>query len=233
MRRSQTRAADHGGHLDVLGSIPAEYRKAILEQCEKRQFRKGEMLWSQGDAADYVAFLRDGKVMSTYHSPNGKIGVTGIWFAGDILGAADLGASNERQMTVRCLQDTVIYTLSVERFYEVAKRFPEVSQAIIRALSIRLRWVAHLALTLETQPALERICTVLLVLAERFSVPTKDGMLIDLSLTNEDLAAVVGVSRQFMNATLHDLQRRGIIGLKRRRIVLTDKAGLEDIAFRH
>ena len=45
------------GHLDVLGSIPPAYRQAVLEQCERRLVAKGKTLWSQGEPADYVAFL--------------------------------------------------------------------------------------------------------------------------------------------------------------------------------
>ena len=84
--------SDHGGHLDVLGSIPIEYRNAILRQCEKLSIAEGQILWNQGDAAEYVAFLVEGKVMSTHLSPNGKTGVTGLWFAGDILGALNVKA---------------------------------------------------------------------------------------------------------------------------------------------
>jgi hypothetical protein len=50
---------------------------------------------------------------------------------------------------------------------------------VIRALSVRLRSVAQLAVTLETQPAFERICTVLLALSDRFAVPCDEGLLID------------------------------------------------------
>src|SRR5678816_267046 len=96
------------GHLDVLGSIPAAYRSAVLEQCEKRSLGKGQLIWSQGEPATYVIFLASGKAMSSYQSRNGKTGTTGFWCAGDLLGAADMGGSTTRHMTVRCLEPCVI-----------------------------------------------------------------------------------------------------------------------------
>src|SRR2546425_2237734 len=135
----QRRAASGDGHLDVLGSIPAAYRSAVLEQCDRRTLAKRELIWSQGEPAQYVAFLASGKAMSSYQSRNGKTGTTGFWCAGDLLGAADIGTSSTRQQTLRCLDQCVIYTLSFERFDELVRRFPELALAVIRALSVRLR----------------------------------------------------------------------------------------------
>jgi CRP-like cAMP-binding protein len=225
------RDARTDGHLDVLGSIPAAYRKAVLEQCERRVLTRGETIWTQGEPAECVAFLVSGKAMSSYQSRNGKTGTTGFWCAGDLLGAADVGTSTTHQQTVRCLDQCVIYTLSYERFDELVRRFPELALAIIRALSVRLRWVAQLAVTLETQSASERICTVLLALSERFGVQSEAGLLIDLKLTNDDLAAIAGVSRQFANATLQELRKRGLIAAHKHSVVLTQPGGLEKLAY--
>lgn len=219
------------GHLDVLGSIPAVYRKAVLEQCERRVLARGQTIWTQGEPAECVAFLLSGKAMSSYQSRNGKTGTTGFWCAGDLLGAADVGGSTTRQQTVRCLDQCVIGTLSFERFEDLVRGFPELALTIIRALSIRLRWVAQLAVTLETQSASERICTVLLALSERFGVQCEAGLLIDLKLTNDDLAAIAGVSRQFANATLQELRKRGLIAARRQNVVLTQPGGLEKLAY--
>ncbi|HEX6317535.1 MAG TPA: Crp/Fnr family transcriptional regulator [Burkholderiales bacterium] len=220
------------GHLDVLGSIPPQYRKAVLDLCERRHFAKGKTVWTQGERADYVAFLFSGKAMSSYQSRNGKTGTTGFWCAGDLIGAGDMGEATTRQMTVRCLEPCVIYTLSFERFNDLVRRFPELAQTIIRAMAVRLRWVSLLAVTLETQSAFERICAVLLALSERFGTACNQGVLIDLSLTNDNLAAIAGVSRQFTNSTLHELRDRGLLVNRKRSLIVTNPAALESLAHR-
>jgi CRP/FNR family transcriptional regulator, cyclic AMP receptor protein len=227
-RRREIRA---DGHLDLLGSIPSAYRKAVLEQCERRVVAKGDTVWVQGEPAQFVAFLVSGKAMSSYQARNGKTGTTGFWCAGDLIGAADVGTGTTRQQTVRCLEECVIHTLAFERFEELVRRFPELALAVIRALSIRLRWVAQLAVTLETESAFERICAVLLALSERFGAHSDGGILIDLKLTNEDLAAIAGVTRQFTNSTLQDLRERGLLISRKRNLILTDSAALEGLAY--
>jgi len=228
----RTRNDSAHGHLDVLAAVPPVYRKAVLDQCERRTARKGQVIWRQGESADFVAFIVSGKAMSSYQGRNGKTGTTGFWCPGDMLGAADIATPGTRQQTVRCLQDCVIQTLSFERLDDLVRRFPELAQAIIRALSARLRWVAQLAVMLETQSAQARICGVLLSLSERFAAPSDEGVLIDLQLTNEDLAAIAGVSRQFANSTLQELQKRGLISSGGRKLVLKDVKALEDLTLR-
>jgi CRP/FNR family transcriptional regulator, cyclic AMP receptor protein len=220
------------GHLDVLGSIPPVYRKAVLEQCQRRSLPKGAAVWTQGDPADCVAFLYSGKAMSSYQSRNGKTGTTGFWCAGDLLGAGDLGGSTARQMTVRCVEPCVVYLLPFERFDDLVRRFPELAQAMIRAMSVRLRWVSLLAVTLETESALQRICAVLLALSERFGAACEQGVLIELNLTHENLAAIAGVSRQFANSTLRELRRRGLLANRKRSLIITDTAALDRLANR-
>ena len=226
----RTREDRANGHLDVLSAIPIEYRDAVLEQCHERVLARGELIWAQGDRAQYVAFIASGKAMSCYEARNGKFGTTGFWCAGDLLGAADVGTVSIRQQTVRCLEKCAIYTLSFGRFEDLVRRFPELAVAVIRALSIRLRSVAQLAVTLETQPAVERICTVLLALSDRFGVDCDDGVLIDLRLTNNDLAAMTGVTRQFANATLNDVRQRGLLFTRSHKLVLAERASFDRLA---
>lgn len=220
-------AGSVAGHLDVLGAIPKAYRQAILAQCEEKRFQKGDIIWHQDDPAGYVAFLVDGAVMSTFYSGNGKMGVTGIWFPGDILGAADLGGYHRRQLTLRCIIDARIYALSTDKFFRITARFPELAETVIRALSVRLRWIARLALTLETQTAFERVCTVLLALSEKFATDDPEGLLLELKLTNEELGSFVGVTRQFVNSVLKELQDKKLILFKKRKILIRDRAKIE------
>lgn len=222
---------DSSGHLDVLGSIPATYRDELLGKCAKHGFKRGDILWNQGDPAGTVAFLVSGKAMSTYHSPRGKVGITGFWSTGDILGAADLGGFETRQMTVRFLDTSTVYSCPLCSFYTTMHQFPAVAEQVVRALSVRLRWVARLALSLETQSTEERICGVLLALVDCFGIEDDGGILIDLSLTHEDLASMVGVSRQFANGALNNIKNAGIIDLGNRRIVVTDMDRLRAATF--
>jgi CRP-like cAMP-binding protein len=223
--------SSRSGHLDILAAIPQERRSALLAQSGQRRYRKGEIIWCQGDAAPMVGILADGKAVSEYRSSRGRTVITGLWSAGDLIGALNLGAHPVHQMTVRCLEDCLLHTLSVEQFYALVKSHPEVAETVVRALSVRLHWYNHLTLVLGTLPAFERVCGMLLALSEHFAVRTENGLLIELNLTHATLAAMVGVGRPFLTTTLSRLERSGHLGFVRRRVVIRDPAGLEALAF--
>jgi CRP-like cAMP-binding protein len=228
-KRTRERRAD--GHWDVLGGLSPSCRDAVIAQCKRRSVAKGTTLWVQGAPAQFLAVVDSGKVVSHYQARNGKAGTIGFWCAGDIVGLGDIGVINTRQHTLRCLERCTFLILPFEDFYELVRRFPEFGLAVIRAFSIRLRWVAQLAVNLETGSASERICAVLLTLSERFGVPCEEGVLINLQLTNEQLAAIAGVTRQFTNSTLRALRERGLLASRQRAIILTDVTGIERIAY--
>lgn len=223
---------DLGGHLDVLGSIPAETRDLILGQCTKHDFKRNETLWAQGDMGGFMAFMTQGKAMSSYHSPGGKAGTTGFWSDGDILGAADLGGTETRQMTVTFLDASTVYTLPLVNFYPMLEVHPELARQVVRAMSVRLRWVAHLALSLATHSTEERVREVLLALAESFGIKDDQGIAIDLKLTHDDLASMVGVSRQFVNGALNSFKNAGFITIGNRKIVITDSLSMQNANLR-
>ena len=203
----------------------------VLAQCGRQRFRKGEIIWRQGESASTVGFLGEGKAVSEYRSTRGRAVITGLWSAGDLIGALNLSAYNVHQMTVRCLENSLLYTLSVDDFYALVRTYPEVAEAVVRALSIRLHWYNHLTLVLGTLPAFERVCGMLLALSEHFAVKTADGLLIDTNLTHATLAAMVGVGRPFLTVTLSRLERSGHVKSVQRRIVIRDAAALESLAF--
>ncbi len=219
------------GHLDILAAVPHEHRRLVLAQCGQQRYRKGEIIWRQGDVVAMVGILGEGKAFSEYHSARGRTVITGLWAPGDLIGALNLSEHQVHQMTVRCLENALLHTLTVEQFYALVRSYPELAEAVVRALSVRLHWYNHLTLVLGTLPAFERICGMLLALSEHFAVDAGDGLLIDLNLTHATLAAMVGVGRPFLTMALSRLEQSGHLRSAQRRIVILDPAGLEALAF--
>jgi len=218
------------GHLDVLDGLPPDCRNAVMARCQRRAVAKGKAVWKQGESADYLIIVVSGKVISWHETPNGKAGTTGFWGPGDIVGLGDMGLSNVRQHTLRSLEPCSLLTLSFRDFEDVVRRFPDFSLRVIKAFSVRLRWVAQLAVALAATSAIERVCAILLALTQRFGIPHEQGVLIDLKLTNEQLAAICGISRQFANSTLQSLREQRLLAAAPG-LILTDLAALERIAY--
>lgn len=207
-------------NIDVLGALSLEKRSEILAQCSTKKFRARQVIWRAGDKPEFIAFIEQGKAISLYHSSNGRIGATGLWAAGDILGGSSIFRPRERQTTVKCLDQVVINCLDLSKAVALYQDSPDIGQSIIYALSARLRWSNHLTQILQTFTAFERVAAILLYLSERFGKVTEIGIAIDVAITQEDFAALVGITRQFVSITLHELEKEKVICLRRRTITI-------------
>lgn len=83
---------------------------------------------------------------------------------------------------------------------------------------------------LQTLPAFGQICAILVSLSQRYGVEISDGVLVDVGLTHEHLAAFVGVTRQFATVTLHELIGQGLITIRERKIIIHDPKRLRRVA---
>jgi len=214
------------GHLDVLKGIAPAHQRVILGQCTARHCKRGATILNQGDRADFVAFVGKGQAITLYHAPNGRVGASGIWTVGDILGASYLHNPVSRHTTVKSIQAMTLFCLPHASLLKIMQQFPEFAEAMLKAVSARLRWAHNLTHIVQTLPAFERVCAILVSLAERYGIQDADGVLIDVSLTHEHLAAFVGVTRQFATVTLHELVAEGLITIRDRRIIVHDRRRL-------
>ena len=228
-RNAQRASHDAHGHFDVIAGMDKACQEALFERCKTRSVPKGKAVWMQGHPADHLVVILSGKVMSWHEAANGKAGAIGFWGPGDIAGLGDMGTTRTRQHTLRSLETCRLLVLSFEDFDGLVREHSEFAVQAIRALSVRLRWVSQLAVGLTTASALERVCAVLLALTRHFGLPHRQGVLIDLKLTNEQLATICGISRQFTNITLQTLRERGLL-IGKPALVLTDVAELERLA---
>src|SRR5262249_12242141 len=105
---------------------------------------------------------------------------------------------------------------------------PEVAEALLRALAQRLRRANEAMADLVFSDVPGRVAKALLELSEKFGQPQEDGsVLVAHDLTQEELAQLVGASRETVNKSLADFAQRGWIRLEARSVILLDSARLE------
>ncbi len=199
------------GHLDIFAHIGEQGKKQIFGLLETNKTKNKKFLWKQGDVANYLVILLEGKVLSFYESETGRSGATGVWSSGDAVGLGDFGNHRIRQHSPYCFEDATYLVLPFDMLTELSQKIPELSVALLRALSTRLRWFAQFSASLETEPAHQRICSTLMMFANRFGENTSRGVRFDIALSDEKLAALTGVSRQFLNSELSALTKSGLI----------------------
>ena len=206
-----TKLTSVSGHLDIFAHISEPVKKQIFGLLQTSKTKNKKFLWKQGDEANYLVILLEGKVLSYYESEAGRSGATGVWSAGDAVGLGDFGNHHVRQHSPYCFEDATYLVLPFDMLADLSQKVPELSVALLKALLTRLRWFAQFSASLETESAHQRICSTLIMFADRFGEKTLKGIRFDIALSDEKLAALTGVSRQFLNSELSALTKSGLI----------------------
>lgn len=184
---------------------------------------RGAHLFRKGDPGDAVYVVVDGKVKISLASPDGRENVLAILGPGDLLGELSLFDAQPRAATATAVVDCALATLADEDFRGWLGEFPGVASSLLRALAARLRQTNDAMADLVFTDVPGRVAKTLLGLAERFGTTHDDGVRVAHDLTQEELAQLVGASRETVNKALADFTGRGWLRVEGKAVVLLDR----------
>lgn len=190
-----------------------------------RHFPRGQALFVEGDRSDRVFMIERGSVLVFCTAPAGRDVVLAVRGPGDVLG--DLSALDDlpRMATAVALDDVdavVAPRLTLVR----ALQQVETAQELIQTLADRLREADRRRLEFATQDTLGRVAARLLELAENFGSSSAEGVIVELRLSQDQLASWCGASREATVKALRTLRSLGCIATARRRVVVRDLEAL-------
>jgi len=198
-----------------------------LEQLSKitpyRKFAAGEIIYHMEDPADALYFIRDGMVKVSMYFPNGKEMILGILGQYDIFGELLLLNSERRPNQAEAVTDTTLIVMPEQDFQKLLTEQPQIAMKFIRVMSTRLWQAQQFQAEVGAFDAPERLANLLLRLAQDFGVEGERGTIIDLSLTQQDLAKMIGATRETVSHSLARLLEYGAV--RRRRSPITVNPG--------
>jgi CRP-like cAMP-binding protein len=220
---------------ELLERVPflAALERPDLEQLAgvvtRRQFRKGDAIFHKEDEGQSLFIVEDGAVRIYVPSAQGADLTLAILGAGDFFGDLSLLDGQPRSAGADAMQDTRALILERSDFLELMRSRPDAALAIMAVVSKRLRETDEMASDLAFLDVGGRLAKRLLELASSHGVRRDDGTLLDVSITQEQLANMIGVTRESVNRNLASFRRAGLISSQGRRIILRDPDGLRDL----
>lgn len=197
--------------LDFLARLGGAERTALLAMASRRAAARGEVLFKAGTPGDFVYLLESGRIKVYHLSASGKEVV--LWYCktGEIFGLAEVCQACGRQVYAEACESSRVLTVAPDDFRNFLIHYPPAALLVNDVLASRLRSLGHLVQGLVTSDVNERVTQLLMRLAAQHGVPVGDDIVIDLRLTHQELANMIGTTRQSVNAVLNDLQRRELV----------------------
>lgn len=206
----------------VFAQMSPEQIQAIERECFVREFRRGEMVYLPKDMADSVMLLARGRVRLYHVTGEGKQAILGFVEPGELFGELSVFSGSQREEHAEALEKTLVVLLPGPVMQRVMAQVPNVSMKMTQLFGLRLRRVERRLKSLLFRTSRERLVHLLLELAERYGTPGHNGVLINQKISHQDMASIIGATRETVTITLGELQNEGIIDVNRRRITLTN-----------
>lgn len=221
--------ADAGGRRghNVLTALGPEARAELLKHSEQLRVARGIVLFSQGETHRTTYFVLKGLIKTYYLSPSGKAMTLAYWSEGDMVGGPDFFTDSAHIWSAAAVKDSTVLAIDGSVLDRLVAGFPDLAQYIIRALTFKVEWLSGLLQITCTESVTDRLAHLLVKLGEMYGTRTDKGVVINEDISQEELANMVGASRQWVNLTLKRLARAHLISVVGRRIVLRDPERLK------
>ncbi|WP_445548689.1 Crp/Fnr family transcriptional regulator [Frankia sp. CiP1_Cm_nod2] len=216
--------------LAAGGELGAATRAALRALGRPRWYAPGETLMLHGSVADMVMLIERGLVKVAVATDDGRTTVLAYRGAGEMIGEMGVIGRVPRSATVVAVDRVRVWVIPASVFLSEVRNRPEVAADIMSALVARLRDADRERVLGPMTPARVRIARKLLDLVEWRGRSIADGAVIEIWLTQQDLAAAAGVGLRSASRELPELRSRGLIDYSRGRFTVLDPAGLARVA---
>jgi len=207
--------------VPLFASLKPALLNELAAKLTPKSYRRGEVIFHQDDPGSAMHLIKSGQVKIATTSPEGEEVIMAILKDSDFFGELSLLDDKPRSADAVAMEVTQTLTLRRDDFMDMLARHPEMVSGVLASLAERLRRTDQL---LEDAVFLDlpaRLSKRLLELAQKHGVKTEKGLEIDLRLTQQDLAAALGVTRVALNKHLGRLQDDDLISLESKRIIIT------------
>ncbi|HTI15409.1 MAG TPA: Crp/Fnr family transcriptional regulator [Dictyobacter sp.] len=212
--------------VNIFSGLGDEDIRELVSVAKKRTFRAGEVIFHRDDPGQVLYVIKEGKVKISLISPDGQEISLVVLGKGEYFGEMALLDGLPRSADAVALEKVESYTLQRSDFQKTIINNPKIAIRVMEVLSERLRKTDQQVEDLIFLDVYGRVAKKLLELSETHGIQVEHGVRIDVRLTQQELASMVGASRESVNKVLGYFTDKQYISTDRHRITLHRVADL-------
>ncbi len=211
----------------LFSALEPEAAAALRASMVELRARKGDVIFVEGEPGDRLYIVVEGKVVLGQAAADGRETLLAVQGPGEMFGELSLFDPGIRTSTATALTDCVVLGLGREALRPWLTGRPEVAEALLQALAQRLRRTNEAMSDLVFSDVPGRVSKALIDLNEKFGVERNGEWYVEHDMTQEELAQLVGASRETVNKALADFVHRGWLRVEQRSVTITDLERLQ------
>lgn len=206
--------------VPLFTGLAEEEIQQLMALAKRRTFRSGEVIFHRDDHGQVLYVIKEGKVKICLISPDGQEISLAVLGKGDCFGEFAILDSLPRSADAVAMEKVECYTLQRSDFHNVVMKNPKIAIQIMEVLTKRLRTTDEMIEDLIFLDVPGRVAKKLLELADSHGVKSEDGVRIEVRLTQQELASMVGASRESVNKVMGYFTDKRFISTDKHRITL-------------
>lgn len=206
--------------VDLFGTLPPAAIERVAAAAQQRTLRRGDVLFHESDPGEELFVVESGRIAIANKSFDGRESVVALMEPGDVFGEMSLFDGHGRSADARALESSKVYAVPFEPLRALFREQPDLLWSVVELLARRIR---NMDVALADAVFLDvtgRTAKRLLELAggsDEFQLP----------ITQEELAGLVGASRERVNKAISSFVRLGWLEQRERKYKITDRVQLE------
>lgn len=204
--------------------------RAVAERAFERRFQKDDVLFVTGEEARGMYVIVEGVVRAYRVSLDGREQVIHVERAGATIAEVPIFDDGTYPSTAAAEEETITLFLDKHDVRRLCLQHPEITLTALKVLAGRLRRCAELVEALSLREVGQRLARFLLAEARRSGTTTEHGIILNLTQTNQQIAARVGSVREVISRAFTRLQHEGLIAFEGRRLIILNEVALESFA---
>lgn len=211
---------DLNAGADFLQRLTAEEIAKVRAIGVHKTVPPGQSVFRQGDVHEGIWLIESGTVRAFYVSPSGREITLAIWTRGHFIGGPEIFGGGVHVWSGDVQEEATLLYLTGAKIRTLVETMPNFALGLIEGLVAKGKCYSALVQMLGTRSVTERLAQLLLIFADTSGRPEGNRLVIERKLTHDQLAAIVGATRQWVTMTLDKFQKRGLISVSRQCIVV-------------
>jgi CRP-like cAMP-binding protein len=216
--------------VPIFSNLSPEQLQSLPGKLHRHHYHRGEVIFHQEDPADRIHIIVTGTVKISITSEDGRERDIALFQPSDCFGEMALLDGSNRSATATAVEETETMALYRQDFLDYLSENPEVASDVNSLLIQRLRNSNEMLGDMVFLDVPTRVAKQLLTLAETYAGDSDDRGPVVVPMGQDELARLVGASRETVSRALNSYRRLGILDTAHRRITITDLPRLEKMA---
>jgi CRP-like cAMP-binding protein len=224
--KDEKRALWYLRKIPLLEGLSTDQYRDLVGLVEVREVQRRHIVYLPGDAGAHVFFIQGGRIKCSKVSRDGKELTLTYVAAGEFFGELCVLEGQPREEMAEAMKNSVITVLPRESIRALLEAEPHIAFRFIKVIGDRRRSMETKIEHMVFRDVHAKLAALLLELGREYGQDTEDGLQLDVKITHQEMANLIGSTRETISLTLAAFKRKELIQLNGRTVVLTDQEGL-------